>query len=86
MAMMIIATMTDMTKMINMAQRGTRIGAREANAIRPLATRRQVRSAGHRAARPTLLVPVLALLAQRDTNESRAEHAPQSDLGPLCNH
>ena len=38
-AMMMITTMTDMTKMINMAQRGSRIGASEANAIRPLATR-----------------------------------------------
>ena len=38
-AMMTITTTMDMMKMINMAQRGTRIGASEANAIRPLAAR-----------------------------------------------
>lgn len=44
------------------------MGERETNAIRPLTAR--VRSEGHHAARPTPVVPVLALLARRDPNRS----------------
>ena len=47
---------------------GTRMGERETNAIRPLSVK--VRSEGHHAARPTPVVPVLALLARRDPNRS----------------
>ena len=60
-----------------------RIRASEVDAFRTLAIRARVRSAGHRTARPELLVPVLAHLARRDPNRSQATHASQPDLDPL---
>ena len=56
-----------MTIIINIVRGGTPIRASETNAIRALATH-TIRSAGHCAVPLTLLVPVLALLAQPDPN------------------